>query len=274
MKGHTALDYYKQYKKNKQRCGRHKIVLPAEQAAYIIEKIALGWTPDVIIGRNEMPIDCSMRTLYRRFKDKTFDEKSLPMKGKRKPNGYVEKRGKQVSKRNISEREKDYPAFNKVFGHIEGDTIIGVRNKSSVITLVERVTKMIFTIKPDGRKSTDIEKALDQWFQSIPKNLFKSVTFDNAPEFSRWKAICNAHDVAIYFADAGAPTQRALNENSNGLLRKDGLPKQMDFNEVDQVFISSIADKRNNIPRKSLDYQTPLEVFLGYLYEFFLYSLI
>jgi IS30 family transposase len=52
-----------------------------------------------------------------------------------------------------------------------------------------------------------------------------------------------------------------LNENSNGLLRKDGLPKEMVFNQVDQLFVSSIADKRNNIPRKSLKYQTPWKYF-------------
>ncbi|EGP4726834.1 TPA: IS30 family transposase, partial [Enterococcus faecium] len=47
--------------------------------------------------------------------------------------------------------------------------------------------------------------------------------------------------------------------------RKDGLPKEMDFNQVNQGFISSVASKRNHIPRKSLNYQTPLEVFLSYV---------
>ena len=72
-------------------------------------------------------------------------------------------------------------------------------------------------------------------------------------------------DIDIYFADPGTPSQRGLNENSNGLLRKDGLPKQMDFNEVDESFIQSIASKRNNIPRKSLNYKTPIEVFLSHI---------
>ncbi|BDP75359.1 hypothetical protein EfmAA96_31440 (plasmid) [Enterococcus faecium] len=71
--------------------------------------------------------------------------------------------------------------------------------------------------------------------------------------------------VDIYFADPGTPSQRGLNEHSNGLLRKDGLPKEMDFNQVNQGFISSVASKRNHIPRKSLNYQTPLEVFLSYV---------
>ncbi len=39
----------------------------------------------------------------------------------------------------------------------------------------------------------------------------------------------------------------------------------MDFNEVDESFIQSIALKRNNIPRKSLNYKTPLEVFLRHI---------
>lgn len=84
----------------------------------------------------------------------------------------------------------------------------------------------------------------------------------------------NQQDVAIYFSDLGTPSQPALNGNSNGLLRKDGLPKEMDFNQVDQSFVSTVADKRNNIPRKSLNYQTSLEVFLSYMDEDILSNLI
>ncbi|MBU9673922.1 IS30 family transposase [Planococcus sp. CP5-4_YE] len=263
--GHTALDYYTRYQQNKKRCGRRKIVLPQKQLAYIQDKVAQGWTPDVIVGRAETVIDCSVRTLYRLFKNHVFDVATLPMKGKRKPNGHQERRGKQAFKRHISEREVDYPSFQQEFGHIEGDTIVGARHKSAVITLVERLTKVIIALKPSGRKARDIEIALDQWFQGIPRHLFKSITFDCGKEFSNWKPLCNQHDVSIYFADPGTPSQRALNEHSNGLLRKDGLPKEMDFNRVDQPFISTVADKRNHIPRKSLDYRTPLEVFLSHL---------
>ncbi|ONN34011.1 IS30 family transposase, partial [Enterococcus faecium] len=42
-----------------------------------------------------------------RFKTGEFNVLHLPMQGKRKPNGYKEKRGKQAFKRNISERKKD-----------------------------------------------------------------------------------------------------------------------------------------------------------------------
>ncbi|BCA87094.1 hypothetical protein EsVE80_p1-00240 (plasmid) [Enterococcus saigonensis] len=151
------------------------------------------------------------------------------------------------------------------FGHLEGDTIVGLKHKSAVITLVERLSKVIITLQPCGRQAIDIENKLNHWFESVPKNLFKSITFDCGKEFSNWKQISNANDIAIYFADPGTPSQRGLNENSNGLLRRDGLLKSMDFNSVDESFIQSVASKRNNIPRKSLNYRTPLEVFLSYV---------
>lgn len=44
-----------------------------------------------------------------------------------------------------------------------------------------------------------------------------------------------------------------------------GLPKSMDFNQVDQRGVASAASRRNHIPRKSLNYQTPLKVFLSYM---------
>lgn len=161
-KGYTALDYFKQYKENKKRCGRHPIALPNDQQEYIQKMVAQGWTPDVIIGRAERPIACSVRTLYRQFKQGLFDQTTLPMKGKRKPNGHQEKRGKQAFKRNISERQKDYPDFKDEFGHLEGDSIVGIHHKSAVITLVECISKAIVTLKPKGRKAKDVETAVNQ----------------------------------------------------------------------------------------------------------------
>ena len=139
---------------------------------------------------------------------------------------------------------------------------------------MERLSKAIITLKPKGRKASDIETTLTEWFQSIPRNLFKSFTFDNGKEFSNWKVLSNKHDVSIYFADPGTPSQRGLNEHSNGLFRNDGLPKEMDFNKVEQLFVSAVADKRNQIPRKSLNYQTPLEVFSSYINDSHLSSLL
>ncbi|HFJ6558903.1 TPA: IS30-like element IS6770 family transposase, partial [Enterococcus faecium] len=110
--GKTALDYWHQYKENKKKCGRKVIQLPAHEVDYIKEKVTLGWTPDVIIGRKERPVSCGMRTLYRLFSKGIFDIDTLPMRGKRKPNGHQEKRGKQQYQRSIHDRSDNYPDFN------------------------------------------------------------------------------------------------------------------------------------------------------------------
>lgn len=119
------------------------------------------------------------------------------MKGKRKPNGHQERRRKQAFKRNIEERETDYPVFNEEFGHLEGDTILGVHHKSAIITLVERLSKIIITLKTNGRKASGIEQRMNEWLESIPRHLFKSIMFDCGKDFSNWKALSNQHDIAI-----------------------------------------------------------------------------
>lgn len=136
---------------------------------------------------------------------------------------------------------------------------------SDVITLVERLSKCIIAIKPDGRKASNIETSLNHWLGQLPSHLFKSIIFDCGKEFSNWKTISNNQDIDIYFADPGTPSQRGLNEHSNGLLRKGGMPKEMDFNSVSQTYISDVALQRNNIPRKSLNYQTPIECFMNHV---------
>lgn len=263
--GKTAIEIYIQYKKNKQECGRKPIHLPQDEIDYVNDKVDEGWTPDVIVGRKEKSISCDMRTLYRMFEKGVFCQRKLPMKGKRKPNGHKEKRGKQSFRRTITERDQEHPNYANEFGHLEGDTIVGHQHKSAIITLVERVSKCIIAIKPKGRKAQNVEESLNVWLQGLPRHLFKSIIFDCGKEFSNWKSISNIHDIDIYFADPGTSSQRALNENSNGLLRKNGLPKEMDFNSVTQDYITDVTSRRNNIPRKSLNYQTPIECFMTHV---------
>ena len=83
---------------------------------------------------------------------------------------------------------------------------------------------------------SDIEVSINQWLSQVPSHLFKSITFDCGKEFSNWKSISNAHDIDIFFANPGCPGQRGLNEQSNGLLRRNGLPKQIDFTNVSKNY--------------------------------------
>ena len=86
--------------------------------------------------------------------------------------------GKQAFRRDLRERADIYPDFHTEFGHLEGDTIVGEKHKSAVITLVERFSKAIITLKTNGRKASDIETSINQWLSQVPSHLFKSITFD------------------------------------------------------------------------------------------------
>lgn len=88
-----------------------------------------------------------MRTLYRLAGRVILKKEDFPWKGKRKPNGHSEKRGKQSFRSDQLERAESYPDFKTEFGHQEGDTIVGEKKKSAVITLVERCSKAIITLK-------------------------------------------------------------------------------------------------------------------------------
>ncbi|MGI8493744.1 MAG: IS30 family transposase, partial [Pyrinomonadaceae bacterium] len=54
--------------------------------------------------------------------------------------------------------------------------------------------------------------------------------------------------------------ERGLNENTNGLIRQ-FFPKQTDFATITDKDIQLVEDKLNNRPRKTLNYQTPNEVY-------------
>lgn len=263
--GHSAYDYYNRYKINKKRCGRNKTSFTQSEKDFIQTHLEQNWSLDVIKGTYPDRVPCSMRTLYRLADRGILKKEDFPWKGKRKPNGHSEKRGKQALRRDSRERADSYPNFKTEFGHLEGDTIVGEKHKSAVITLVERLSKAIIKLKINGRKASDIDASINQWLSQVPSHLFKSITFDCGKEFSNWKSISNAHDIDIFFADPGCPGQRGLNEHSNGLLRRNGLPKQMVFTNISQKYLSAIADKRNRISRKSLNYQSPYQVFLSYL---------
>lgn len=70
-----------------------------------------------------------MRTLYRLAGRVILKKEDFPWKGKRKPNGHSEKRGKQAFRSDLRERVDSYPDFKTEFGHQEGDTIVEKRKK-------------------------------------------------------------------------------------------------------------------------------------------------
>jgi IS30 family transposase len=92
------------------------------------------------------------------------------------------------------------------------------------------------------------------------KENLHTITFDNGKEFAYHAKIKNALVCNNYFAHPYCSWERGLNENHNSIIRQ-YLPKGMALDKVTSKEMKSIQNKLNNRLRKSLGYQTPVEVY-------------
>jgi IS30 family transposase len=144
-------------------------------------------------------------------------------------------------------------------GHWEGDLIGGSKN-SYIATLVERHSRYVMLIKVANKDTNSVVSALIKQSQRLPRELYKSLTWDRGKELADHPRLTLATDVEVYFCDPQSPWQRGTNENTNRLLRQ-YLPRGTDLSVHSQATLSAIARQLNERPRKTLHYQTPAEMF-------------
>jgi IS30 family transposase len=171
---------------------------------------------------------------------------------KRNGNGQI-KDAVSISERPASVEDRAVP------GHWEGDLIGGSKN-SYIATLVERHSRYVMLVKVANKDTESVITALIKSAQKLPRELYKSLTWDRGKELADHPRFTLATDVDVYFCDPQSPWQRGSNENTNRLLRQ-YLPRGTDLSIHSQAKLSAIARQLNERPRKTLQYQTPAEKF-------------
>lgn len=171
----------------------------------------------------------------------------------KKPNHGQISNAVSISERPASVEDRAVP------GHWEGDLISGTNN-SHIATLVERQTRYVMLAKVSGKDSKTVIDALIKQARKLPKELYKSLTWDRGSEIAEHQRFTLATDIAVYLCDPYNPWQRGSNENTNGLLRQ-YFPKGTDLSTHTQAKLSAVARQLNERPRKTLGFETPADRF-------------
>lgn len=83
----------------------------------------------------------------------------------------------------------------------------------------------------------------------LPKELYRSLTWDRGKELPAHRRFTLATDIQVYFCDPHKPWQRSSNENTNGLLRQ-YLPKGLDLSDISKAKLNPIAEQLNERPER------------------------
>jgi IS30 family transposase len=237
-------------------------------------KLRRKWSPEQIAGwlkrafpgeaQKQVSHETIYRSLYIQARGVLKKELLEHLRAKRtvrrskhaslKRNGLGQiKNAVSISQRPASVEDRAVP------GHWEGDLIGGSKN-SYIATLVERHSRYVMLIKVANKDTESVMSGPIKSAQRLPRELYKSLTWDRGKELADHPRLTMATDVDVYFCDPQSPWQRGSNENTNRLLRQ-YLPRGTDLSVHSQAKLSAIARQLNERPRKTLQYQTPAEKF-------------
>jgi IS30 family transposase len=240
--------------------------------AMVEDKLELRWSPEQIAGwlRRRFPtgtvMHVSAETIYRSLFVQSRGDLRHELtrhlrtrRATRRPAGarLPDGRGLRPTTLNISERPAE-AADRAVPGHWEGDLLFG-RGMSPVATLVERSTRYLMLVGlPGGHRADLVADALAAAITTLPRQLTRSLTWDQGHEMAAHARFTVDTGVAVYFCDPKSPWQRGSNENTNGLLRQ-YLPRHVSMRDFTQADLDGIAAELNGRPRQTLGFKTPSE---------------
>ncbi len=251
-----------------------KLACHPSLARAVSSKLLRKWSPEQIAGwlkrtfPGEPDKQVSHETIYRSLyiqargvlKKELLEHLRARRTVRRSRHASLKRNGLGQVKDAVSIRDRPPSVEDRaVPGHWEGDLIGGSKN-SYIATLVERQSRYVMLVKVANKDTESVISGLIKQSKRLPKELYKSLTWDRGKELADHPRLTMAMDVEVYFCDPQSPWQRGSNENTNRLLRQ-YLPRGTDLSVHSQAKLSAIARKLNERPRKTLQYQSPAEKF-------------
>jgi len=241
-------------------------------AAYVVDRLAEGWTPEQIAGRLRRGIERVLRALsaetiyawiFRPAQKAGKLWRYLPYGRSRRGRRQARaSRDRIAEKIHVSQRSEHADARTEA-GHWEADMVI-CRRSRPVLVLHERKTRLTLMTRLAGRTAAETVSAMMTVFSRLTAPMRGSITFDNDTAFARHSLLRGMLSATTYFCDAYAAWQKGGVENANGRLRR-WLPRETDLDEMTEDDIQEIAMTLNLTPRKCLGFRSPVEAFLAEL---------
>jgi len=225
---------------------------------FVKECLGKFWPPETISERWKMKYpDTTLchSTIYRAIKAKRlkgFSAKThLRRRGKRKNKGNSQ----TITPVHTIHDRPEIAALRQRLGDMEGDTVYGAIGKGCAVTVVDRMSRMLYASLSASRDSGLIAEAFTEALGGEP---VETLTLDRGSEFAKFDEIEQNLDTTVYFCDPHSPWQRPTNENTNDLLRF-FFPKGTDFTAVDPGYFRDVLSLINNRPRKCLGWLSPID---------------
>ena len=225
-------------------------------------------SPEQIVGylARSKVVELCHETLYRfiardkREGGKLYERLRIARKPYRRRYATYSQQGRIAGRVSIDQRPSIVDRRARI-GDWELDTIIGHRKQSAILTLVERKTLFTVIAKLQGKDAAGLTRQLCRVLKAHRERV-KTITVDNGKEFAGHQEFARRLETDVYFAHPHASGERGTIENINGLIRQ-YFPKGTDFNEVSAQQLQAVARRLNKRPRKTRDFRTPNELFLG-----------
>lgn len=238
-----------------------------ELKAAVRARLTREWSPDQIAGRLKRmrPADArfqvSPQTIYTWIEQDPDSEhwKTFLRRGGRPKKSPG--RGRIPRQVRIEGRPAEADQRLRL-GDFEGDTIVSRGKRSGLVTLVDRKSRYLLAAKLKDRTARRTRQKIQDLLAPLPTDKRHTMTFDNGKEFAEHEILAERLGLAVFFAHPYASWERGTNEQTNGLLRQ-YYPKGTNFADVSHYDLAHKVKRINDRPRKSLNYQTPSEVFLG-----------
>ena len=258
---YRAVSAQKNYKRRRKACVRSKVLHNLELHKMVHFLLGyLWWSPEQISNRfrEEGTANISTSTIYRALDNGDLqDTLRYYLRIKYHKLGKNKEPSKLCFQKSISLRS-EAAALRSEPGHWEGDTIRGSCETDSLVTLVDRYSRILLCERVPNKESGTVRRAVVRLLtrSGLP---VRSVTFDQGTEFTESKEMEQELGIDVFYAHPRSHWERPTNENTNGLIRQ-FVPKRSKVSSLTEEDISRFIAVLNFRPRKCLGWKTPYEV--------------